>query len=351
MRKELCPAWGKTCTACGGKNHFQASSKCKHQSVHAVGEDYSTDSSESSSETISGITTDQDHLVNAVQSSNQLIFCEMEVNKKPVKLQIDCGSTVCILPKRYVGNAHIRPEMVNLQMWNKTSLQALGKCKIKVVNPTTKQKFKVDFVIVDKELTPLLSGKAAQKMNLITVNYDKFKVVNAVSSPGNDYVQLFPDTFKETPGTLPGKKVHLTTVEGASPVIRSARTLPESRKDTVKAELQRLVDTGMIVPVDEPTDWVSQMSVAEKKSGIRICIDPRPLNKALKREHYKLPVLEDILPELSQACKFSVCDLKAGYLHCELDHPSSLLTTFATPFGRYRWCRLPFGLTVSSEIF
>ena len=107
----------------------------------------------------------------------------------------------------------------------------------------------------------------------------------------------------------------------------------------------------MIVPVDEPTDWVSQMSVAEKKSGIRICIDPCPLNKALKRAHYKLPVLEDILPELSQAYKFSVCDLKAGYLHCELDHPSSLLTTFATPFGRYRWCRLPFGLTVSSEIF
>ena len=111
-------------------------------------------------------------------------------------------------------------------------------------------------------------------------------------------------------------------------MIRSARTLPESRKDAVKAELQRLVDTGMIVPVDEPTDWVSQMSVTEKKFGIRICIDPRPLNKALKREHYKLPVLEDILPELSQACKFSICDLKAGYLHCELDHPSSLLTTF-----------------------
>ena len=134
-------------------------------------------------------------------------------------------------------------------------------------------------------------------------------------------------------------------------MIRSARTLPESRKDAVKAELQRLVDTGMIVPVNEPTDWESQMSVAEKKSGIRICIDSRPLNKALKREHYKLPVLEDILSELSQACKFSVCDLKPGYLHCELDNPFSLLTTFATPFGRYGWCCLPFGLTVSSEIF
>ena len=112
-----------------------------------------------------------------------------------------------------------------------------------------------------------------------------------------------------------------------------------------------IVDTGMIVPVDEPTKWVSQMTVAEKESGIIICIDPRPLNKTLKREHYKLPVLEDILPELSQACKFPVCDLEVGYLHYELDHSSTVLTTFATPFGRYRCCRLPFGLTASSEIF
>ena len=123
------------------------------------------------------------------------------------------------------------------------------------------------------------------------------------------------------------------------------------RKGVVKAELQRLRAESIIVPVDEPTDWVSQMSVAEKKSGIRICIYPRPLNEVPRREHYKLPVLEDILPGLTSACKFPVCDLKSGYLHCELDYESSLLTTFATPFGRYRWLRLPFGLKVSSEIF
>jgi hypothetical protein len=44
-------------------------------------------------------------------------------------------------------------------------------------------------------------------------------------------------------------------------------------------------------------------------------------------------------------------DLTAGYWHCVLDEESSLLTTFATPFGRYRWKRLPFGLSSSSEIF
>jgi len=50
-------------------------------------------------------------------------------------------------------------------------------------------------------------------------------------------------------------------------------------KDAFKAELQRLIDTGIILPVDEPTDWVNKMCVSEKESGI--CIDPRPLNKVL----------------------------------------------------------------------
>lgn len=76
-------------------------------------------------------------------------------------------------------------------------------------------------------------------------------------------------------------------------------TLSESRKEAVKAELQRLVDTGIILPVYKRADWVSQISIAEKKSGMRIDIDPRPLNKVPTREDYKLPVLEDISPELS----------------------------------------------------
>ena len=95
-----------------------------------------------------------------------------------------------------------------------------------------------------------------------------------------------------------------------------------------------------------------QSSVAVKKSGaLRICIDPRPLNAALKRERYQLPVLEDILPELTKVRVFSTVDLKSGYWHCVLAPESSVLTTFATPYGRYRWIRLPFGLSASSEIF
>ena len=85
---------------------------------------------------------------------------------------------------------------------------------------TAKQKVQVDSVIVNRELTPLLSGKAAKKNgSYCSINYDKFKAVNAVCLLNQPYIRQFPDAFKETPSTLPGNNVHLTVAEGASTVI------------------------------------------------------------------------------------------------------------------------------------
>ena len=82
-----------------------------------------------------------------------------------------------------------------------------------------------------------------------------------------------------------------------------------------------------------------------------MCIDPKPLNKVLKRAHYPFPVLEDILPRLSKARVFSIVDVASGFWHVELDESSSLLTTFSTPFGNFRWKRLPFGIAMAPELF
>lgn len=121
----------------------------------------------------------------------------------------------------------------------------------------------------------------------------------------------------------------------------------------VQQTLQGLERHEIITRVDEPTPWVNRMVVAQKKSGeLRMRIDPKTLNQALKRERHPLLILlENELPGLAQAKTFSKLDVKNGYWHCVRDHKSSLLTTFQTTFGRYRWLRLPFGLAASSEIF
>lgn len=124
-------------------------------------------------------------------------------------------------------------------------------------------------------------------------------------------------------------------------------------KERVRDGLAKLAEQDIITRVDEPTPWCSRLVVTEKKDkrDLRFCIVLRPLSKVLQREIHRLPVMEDIFPELSKAKIFSKFDLRSGYLHCELDEESSYLTPMNTPFGRYRWKRLPFGLNMSAEIF
>ena len=75
------------------------------------------------------------------------------------------------------------------------------------------------------------------------------------------------------------------------------------------------------------------------------------LNKGVIRNHYPTPTIEDIAPKLTKAKVFSVVDAKDGFLQVVLDETSSFLTTFWTPFGRYRWRRMPFGIKSAPEEF
>ena len=110
---------------------------------------------------------------------------------------------------------------------------------------------------------------------------------------------------------------------------------------------------GVIRKVIEPTEWVSSMVAVGKKNSekLRICIDIRDLNKAIMREHYPLPTIESTTHKLSKAKIFSVLDAKTGYWQLKLDDESSKLTTFNSPFGRWCFVRMPFGIVSAQEIF
>ena len=147
----------------------------------------------------------------------------------------------------------------------------------------------------------------------------------------------FADVFDGKIGRLEGK-VHLRVRDEVYSVVMPTRRMPLAVRPKLKSELECMTEAGIIVPVTEPTPWVSQMVATPKKNGdIRICIDPHELDKALIRERFTLPILDDALHELGQSRFFSKADLSAGFHHVELDYESSLLTTFETYYGRYRW--------------
>ena len=86
------------------------------------------------------------------------------------------------------------------------------------------------------------------------------------------------------------------------------------------------------------------MLVEKPDGSLRICLDPRDLNKVIKREHYQLPTFDEIASRLTGATRFTKLDASKGYLQIPLDEQSSKLTTTNTPQGRYCFLQLPYGL-------
>ena len=71
---------------------------------------------------------------------------------------------------------------------------------------------------------------------------------------------------------------------------------------------------GVVKPVHEPTDWVSSLVAVEKPNGkLRVCLDPRDLNKAIKRHHFKLPTAEELFAEMAGAKFFTKLNASNGY--------------------------------------
>ena len=134
--------------------------------------------------------------------------------------------------------------------------------------------------------------------------------------------------------------------------IYTPRRVPFPLRSQVKKELDRMISLGVISQVDQPTDWCSGMVAVPKKSGsVRICVDLQRLNESVLREVHLLPCVNKTLAQLAGVRVFSKLNANSGFWQIPLEEESRLLTTFLTPFGRYCFSKLPFGICSASEHF
>lgn len=121
----------------------------------------------------------------------------------------------------------------------------------------------------------------------------------------------------------------------------------------VQAELKQMEEMGVISKVTQPTPWCAGMVVAPKAQPgkIRLCVDLTHLNKWMRRERHILPAVDHTLAMLAGTKVFTKLDATTGFWQIPLSGESWLLTTFITPFGRYAFNRLPFGISSAPEHF
>ena len=121
----------------------------------------------------------------------------------------------------------------------------------------------------------------------------------------------------------------------------------------VQNELTKMETDGIFSSINEPTDWVSNLVAAKKKGKdeLHICLNPYDLYAAIKRPNHPLRTVDEILSDLTNAKIFSTLDVKIGFWQIPLEEESLRLTTFATPFGQYKFNMMPYGIKSGSEVF
>ena len=166
-----------------------------------------------------------------------------------------------------------------------------------------------------------------------------------------DVRKQFPMVFKGL-GNL-GEEYSIRLKEDATHYsLFTPRHVPLPQRAQVQEELKRMEAMGVISKVDEPTQWCAGMVVVPKKDGkVGICVDLKTLNESVLREVHPMPKVDETLAQLTGAKIFSKLDANSGFWQIPLLKTSRPLTCFITPFGRYQYNKLPFGISSAPEHF
>ena len=133
--------------------------------------------------------------------------------------------------------------------------------------------------------------------------------------------------------------------------VNGARPIPFAQRETVKQMLDDMVQQEIITPVTEPTDWAHPLVIVAKPNGkLRQCVDLTKLNKHVKRPFYPLVTPKDVVSNIGGRIKYiSTLDATHGYWQTPLEEKSRILTTFITPWGRFKFMRGTMGLISTGD--
>ena len=338
-RRGNCPAFGAECYICKKKGHF--SNVCRNKRSNQV---QLLDDSDTDSETKSFIGT-----VMTAEGKEDAWNAKVEVNGKWIRFKVDSGADVTAIPSSRI------PKETKLTKTDK-KLFGAGHAEIKV-----KGKFSADLKLQTGKATeqeiyvleglrePLLGRPAIKALQM-------FQRINALDemppkTTSNGFKKSFPELFTGLGRVSSEYRIQLK--EDARPYsVATPRRIALPLQEKVKLELQKLKDDGIIEEIKEPTEWCAPIVVVPKTNDkVRICVDLTKLNENVKRENYPLPTTDHLLAKLSGATVFTKLDCNSGFHQIPLAKESQQLTTFITPFGRFVYKRIPFGISSGPEIF
>lgn len=335
--KKDCPAANAKCNICRKLGHY---AKCCRQSgVRGV----STHDTDEEDAFIGAITTEK--------KGKHQWTAEVIIAGQNIQVHADMQADVSIIPEKTYHKALSRirlnkPERTLYGADNQKLSRVIGYFKSSV--QYREKKVLAEIYVVKGAEKPLLAGDVSKALGIV-----RKADINAIRSNrmSFDPMKKFQGLFRDLGHVRIPYTIRLT--EDSVPyALTTLRRIPLPLLEKIKRKLDSMVEMDVIVRVDEPTEWCSGLVTVPKPNGdIRMCVDYVQLNKYIRREIYPMPVTENILGQLGQTRYFSKLDANSGFWQFDLDEKSQNLTSFITPFGRFKYKRLPFGISAAPEFF
>ena len=365
-----CPAANDTCHCCGKRGHWQQ--VCRASTANVVVQADPVFEASTAHVTI--------HDVAQIQTAPRGIFVDLDLSSSltsasahSVRFQVDSGcscNTIHASDLKEMAPVKVTPSSVRLLDYSKTIIPTGGQATLHCTHRGKPYEVVVQVTTAENYYAPLLGLADSTRMGILNydiLNYDIDTVNQLQASSTPSLPPLGELTFESIKHNYPhlfeglgelGERLSLTLDPTIKPIQAAPHRYAAPKLPIIKDALDKLIHSGQLIRVNAPTPWISNMVVRErpatatKPAKVRICLDPsQTVNKAILRPVYPIPTLEENLHRFHKAKIFSTFDIKDAFQTIRLTEESSLLTTMHTPWGRYRWTRLPFGISSAPEEF
>ena len=277
----------------------------------------------------------------------------INVNDKPVIMEIDTGAAVSIMSSRSLKSlfptATLQEAAVRLRTYMAREMPLLGQLSVNVRYGNYSG---THTLYVVKGNGPCLLGR--DWLQHIQLDWAGIKAVYMTKGHTKleTLIQKYPKVFQSGLGTMKSFRAHLHLKEGAHPKFCRPRAVPFAIKECVGRELDRLEEAGIVIK-ENYSEWAAPIVPVPKQDGsIRVCGDFKvTINPFLNVDQYPLPKPSDLMTCLTGGKIFTKLDLTAAYQQMLLDDESSKLVVINTHQGLYRYTRLPFGVASAPAVF
>ena len=315
--KESCPAWSKICSRCRKPNHFAI--KCRQAAIV-----HKTKVNAIANDNINIFTVQGNKL--QLEDNRVVTLNLSSTANNCIRFQIDSGADCNVVPLHVYQPAtgdqelqFLKPSQMRLFVYGHQQIKVFGKVTLQLERGG--RKLQVEFqVIKGQEFHSLIGLQTCVDFGLMEIkDNDSLNPIQqpaCIYSPICDQIlasgQILANVFQKV-GHLDGN-YSIRLDESVHPVQHAPRSVSVALRQPLRKELDKLVTQEILAPVIEPTPWISPLVIVPKKDGsLRLCLDPKDLNKAIKWENYPLPTIEEVATRMAGAKVFSILDEKKGF--------------------------------------